>query len=46
MKKITEEVKTLLKTNKPFKMEKKVDMTCIESDSDFETKGLNDMDIE
>ena len=24
----------------------KVDMTCIESDSDFETKGLNDMDIE
>jgi hypothetical protein len=28
------------------KEEPKVDMTCIESDSDFETKGLNDMDIE
>lgn len=49
-KKLSEVIQTFVKTTKPFKMKKKetpkVDMTCIESDSDFETKGLNDMDIE
>ena len=26
--------------------EKEVDMTCIESDTDFETKGLDEIDVE
>ena len=39
-----------MKKSKPITLAKKeqpkLDMTCIESDSDFETKGLDDMDIE
>ena len=48
--KFSEVISNFLKKDKPFKISKKeepeLDMTCIESDSDFETKGLNDMDIE
>ena len=33
-------------SKKTDKKEKEVDMTCIESDTDFDTKGLDEIDVE
>ena len=44
--KFTKKLTEFAKKNKPIKStRKKAEPDCIESDSDFETKGLNDLDI-